>query len=207
MNAPPESAPEPMQQRVLQADGRRYSLKLEPEFWTALSTAAEARGVRSGRLVSDIASSMPRGANLASQIRVFCLADVERRRAIESERASRAELSSGSTDLDAVIEQCPTPCLVASKQQRILRINNGFARWYGATAASLSGKPFDHFFKLQMAQPVDAVFRALGAGRMSSANGQILYVLPGRVVSAPVRLLPVARRADEFSVLMMVAAA
>ena len=39
------------QQRIVQADGRRYSLRLEPEFWSALERAAKDRGVRLGRLV------------------------------------------------------------------------------------------------------------------------------------------------------------
>lgn len=66
------------EQRVLQLDGKRYSLRLECEFWSALEAIARRRKLRLNRLVAGIASSRPPESNLSSMLRVYCLGEVER---------------------------------------------------------------------------------------------------------------------------------
>lgn len=66
------------QQRVLQLDGKRYSLRLECAFWSALEAIARRRKLRLNRLVADIASGRPAESNLSSILRVYCLGEVER---------------------------------------------------------------------------------------------------------------------------------
>lgn len=190
----------------MQADGRRYSLKLEPPFWAALSDAAERRGLRLGRLVADLAAALPAASNLASHLRVFCLAEAGRALAAAEDAGRRSHLAAGATDIDTLVEQCPAPCLVLALDRRILRVNEGFSRWYGPAAANIAGKSFDHFFKLRAAQPLEALLRAFAAGEIAFVKAHLLYVVPGRVVAAPARLMPVARRAaDDFALLLMVA--
>jgi hypothetical protein len=90
--------------------------------------------------------------------------------------------------------------------RRILRTNDGFARWYGPAAVNLAGKPLDHFFKLRTVQPLETLLRGFAAGDIPAVRAHLLYVVPGRVVAAPARLMPVARRAsDDFALLIMVA--
>lgn len=199
---------EAAQQRIVQAGGRRYSLKLEPAFWTALAEAAAARGVRLGRLVAELAAGLAPGGNLASHLRVFCLAEAKRALAASHAAARRTELVAGTTDIDTLVEQCPAACLIMALDRRILRANPGFARWYGPAASGLVGKPFDHFFKLRTAQPLEVLLRGFAAGEIPAVKAQLLYVVPGRVVAAPARLMPVARRApDDFALLLMIAPA
>lgn len=195
------------QQRIVQAGGRRYSLKLEPAFWTALADAAATRGIRLGRLVADLASSLSPEGNLASHLRVFCLAETQQAIAAAEQAGRRGELAGGATDVDSLVEHCPAPCLVVALDGRVLRTNEGFARWYGSAAAGLAGKSFDHFFKLRAARPLEALMRSFAAGEIAAAKAHLLYVVPGRVVAAPVRLMPVARRSpNDFALLLMVAA-
>jgi predicted DNA-binding ribbon-helix-helix protein len=204
--AAPTSGQGRAQQRIVQAGGRRYSLKLEPAFWTALSDAAETRGIRLGRLVADLSMTLPPQGNLASHLRVFCLAETQHAIAAAEQARRRGELSGGATDVDTLVEHCPAPCLVMTLDGRILRTNEGFARWYGPAAAGLAGKSFDHFFKLRAAKPFEAVVRNFAAGEAAAVKAHLLYVVPGRVVAAPVRLVPVARRApNDFALLLMVA--
>ena len=60
--------------RSLSIVGHRTSLSLEPEFWTALQQAAEARGLTAAQLVAEIDQS--RGErNLSSAVRVWLLKD------------------------------------------------------------------------------------------------------------------------------------
>jgi predicted DNA-binding ribbon-helix-helix protein len=192
-------------QRILQADGRRYSLKLEPAFWTALAAAADERGVKLGRLVADLAAQAPRGSNLASQLRLFCLAEAGRLRQRADEAARRAGLSSGSTDVDTLVEICPAPCLILARDRRILRANAAFGGWYGSAYVNLPGKALDHFFKLRMATGYEALVAAFGAGQINATRAHLLYVAPGRVVAAAARLMPVARSGpDDFLILVMI---
>lgn len=198
----------PAQQRIVQSGGRRYSLKLEPAFWAALAAAADARGVRLGRLVADLAAGLPAEANLASHVRVFCLAEAKSALAAAEQAGRRNELAAGTTDIDTLIEICPAPCLVMTAERRILRANDGFARWYGPAAVSLPGRSFDHFFKLRTARPMEALLRGFAVGDVPAVKAHLLYVVPGRVVAAQARLMPVARRAgDDFALLIMVAEA
>jgi predicted DNA-binding ribbon-helix-helix protein len=115
-------------QRILQADGRRYSLKLEEPFWDALEAAARERGLKLGRLVAQIAAELPNSANLASQLRLFCLAEGERRVRAASEAATQASLAAGATNIETLVELCPAACLVMTRERRILRANPAFGR-------------------------------------------------------------------------------
>lgn len=190
----------------MQADGRRYSLKLEPAFWTALDEAAERRKLRLGRLVAELATSLPANGNLASRLRVFCLAEAKQALDAAASAGRRSELAAGTTDIDTLVENCPAPCLVMGLDHRIHRTNEGFSRWYGPAAANLAGKPFDHFFKLRTAQPLETLLRGFAAGELAAAKAHLLYVVPGRVVAAAARLMPVARRTpDDFALLLMIA--
>lgn len=195
---------EAAKQRILQADGRRYSLKLEPAFWDTLSEVAHRRGVKLGRLIADLAAEAPGGGNLASQLRLFCLAETGRRRAEAEEAVRRAGLSSGSTDIDTLVEICPAPCLIVDRERRILRANAAFGGWYGSAYVNLPGKPLDHFFRLKMASGYEAMIAAFGAGKINATRAHLLYVAPGRVVASPARLMPVARSGpDDFLILIM----
>jgi len=192
-------------QRILQAAGRRYSLKLEGPFWDALDTAARVRGLKLGRLVAQIAAELPRSGNLASQLRVFCLAEGERRVRAVSEAATRATLAAGATNIETMVELCPAACLVMTRERRILRANPAFGRWYGSAYVNLPGKTLDHFFKLRMAPSYEAVLAAFSSGSLEAAKAHLFYVMPGRVVAGAARIMPVARaNADEFSILIMV---
>jgi len=57
--------------------GHPTSISLEPEFWSALTRIAAARDVSVAALVGEIDSK--RAGNLSSAIRLFVLADLERR--------------------------------------------------------------------------------------------------------------------------------
>lgn len=54
--------------------GHRTSVALEPEFWTALASLAEARRVTLSALVAGVDSGRAEGRPLASALRVAALA-------------------------------------------------------------------------------------------------------------------------------------
>lgn len=65
-----------MEKRSMTIAGHRTSVALEPEFWSALETMAEARGQALAALVADIDGTRSPERNLASAIRVALLADL-----------------------------------------------------------------------------------------------------------------------------------
>jgi predicted DNA-binding ribbon-helix-helix protein len=182
------------QQRIVQADGRRYSLRLEPEFWTALERAAKDRGIRLGRLVAGVAKESPQGANLASRLRLFCLNNADQRAGMLEESLQEASRSSGDTDIGVLVDSLPVPALVIGAGGEIKHFNSGFGRWFGPGHPQLMGKPFDFFMKLRTQQPFDQIRKAFAERRMPMALGHIMYVSPGRVAAAPCRLVPVQRQ-------------
>jgi predicted DNA-binding ribbon-helix-helix protein len=206
MEAPADtSSPLKPLQRILQADGRRYSLKLEPPFWDALELAARERSMKLGRLIAELAAGRRDDGNLASYLRVFCLTEGERRLQIVAADASQASLAAGATNVETLVELCPAPCLVMTRDRRIVRVNSAFGRWYGSAYVNLPGKTLDHFFKLRTASSYETVIAAFETESMQAAKAQLLYVVPGRVVAGAARMMPVARvSADEFSILIMV---
>lgn len=58
-------------------DGHKTSVSLEPEFWRALAEIAGAEGRSLNTLIADVDKG--RAGNLSSALRLYVLADYERR--------------------------------------------------------------------------------------------------------------------------------
>ena len=73
---PKDTAGPPMKSRVMKrstlVDGRKTSVTLEDEFWTALKEIATTQNVRTPKLISMI-DSQRQNNNLSSAIRVYVL--------------------------------------------------------------------------------------------------------------------------------------
>ena len=70
--------------RSVTIDGHRTSVSLEDPFWTALGRAARARDTTRALLIGQIDHARPANVGLATAIRLFVLADVQK-----AERDSR----------------------------------------------------------------------------------------------------------------------
>lgn len=172
------------EQRILQFDGRRYSLRLEPDFWRALEGIAAGRKLRLNRLVAEISRQRAPGTNLASTLRVFCLAEVQRTGLSRPLPADRASLL-------ALAESAPLPCLVFGGDQKILTLNHAFARWVGVPRESLLGEPvLRHFLFPTLRSPAQ-----MWAGSPSEAAppeiAPLISIEPGRLLTANAKVLPV----------------
>jgi predicted DNA-binding ribbon-helix-helix protein len=190
--------------RIVQAKGRRFSLRLEGAYWAALDRIAHERGVRIGKLVAEIAHGLPQEANLASHVRLFCLGEAERK--ASGLEHSVAELASrgGDTDVVGLVDALPIPAVLVTAAGNVGHINAGFGRWFGTGHAHLLGKPLDHFLRLRTQQPFEQVRRAFGNRAMGMALGHLMYVSPGRVAAAPCRIVPVQQRDHgQFAMLIM----
>lgn len=66
-----------LEKRSLSIQGHRTSVALEPDFWAVIDRAAAARGVPTSALVAEIDEA--RGVPLARALRLFALAEAQRR--------------------------------------------------------------------------------------------------------------------------------
>jgi predicted DNA-binding ribbon-helix-helix protein len=181
--APTPGAPEPRrsaslgdaqtQHRVVQFDGRRYSLNLERPFWLTLEELAAARRVRLNRLIAEIAGNMSE-PNLASRIRVYCI--VEQR-----QRLVRALLSVGPANLPSLAEQCPHPCVVVSASKELVSVNRSFLAWYGPDGERLIGQPLERHFRFRLEGTLDDLWRTFAEGRIVPQETRLISIAPGRV--------------------------
>ncbi|HWE73042.1 MAG TPA: ribbon-helix-helix domain-containing protein [Stellaceae bacterium] len=178
-DAPPALAL-PWEQRILQLDGKRYSLRLGQEFWAALEAIATRRKRRLNRLVAEIASHRPSDTNLSSQLRVFCLGEMERATAGRSMALDRASVT-------ALVEAAPMPGLLLDANQIVLAANEAFQHWSGIKRALLLRQNLAAWFRLQCA----SCFEGLWSRPIREEETRIVGLIPGRVLAADARLVPV----------------
>jgi predicted DNA-binding ribbon-helix-helix protein len=197
--APPASAlteiTSPWEQRILQLDGKRYSLRLEHEFWGALEAIASRRKLRLNRLVAEIASHRSGESNLSSVLRVFCLGEVERATAGRSVALDAASIT-------ALVEAAPAPGLLLDADQIVLAANGAFLHWSGVKRALLLRQKLAAHFRMQSASGFDGLW----SRPVREEETRIIGVMPGRVLAADARLVPVlSARGRRFCVVWVTA--
>jgi predicted DNA-binding ribbon-helix-helix protein len=170
----------PWEQRILQLDGKRYSLRLEHEFWSALEAIAVRRKLRLNRLVAEIATRRPPDANLSSVLRVFCLGEMER-------SAVGRSLALDGAGIAALVEGAPAAGVVLDAEQLVLAANDAFLDWSGVKRGLLLRQKFGRHFRFQGASDFDDLW----AKPIREERMRIVGIMPGRVLAAEVSLVPV----------------
>lgn len=174
----------PLRHRVLQADRRRYSIKLEDAYWEILEDLAGARGIRLARLIDETAKAAKGKTSLSAALRLYCLDAVAGAGAAPRAGARGPAAGGGfGASLENLIEANPAPCLLLDRGGRILLANEAFQRWSGVKAESLAGQPFDWFFQLRLADTVEKTVARLAQDGGHQA-ARVSYIAPGRVVVA-----------------------
>ncbi len=168
------------EQRILQLDGKRYSLRLEHEFWAALEAIALRRKLRLNRLVAEVAARRPAEANLSSLLRVFCLAEMER-------TAGGRALALKGASITVMVEAAPVPALLLDAEQIVLAVNDPFLRWSGLERPLLSRQNLAEHFRLQDANR----FESLWSRRIREERTRIIGIMRGQALAADARLVPV----------------
>lgn len=169
----------PWEQRILQLEGKRYSLRLEHEFWTALEAIASRRKLRLNHLVAEIASHRPSDSNLSSTLRVFCLGEMERATAGRS-------LALDSASITALVEAAPMPGLLLDADQIVLAANEAFLHWSGFKRALLLRQKLAARFRLQGASSFDGLW----SRPIREEETRIVGIMPGRILAAEAKLVP-----------------
>jgi predicted DNA-binding ribbon-helix-helix protein len=184
----------PWEQRILQLDGKRYSLRLELEFWAALEAIASRRKLRLNRVVAEIASHRSRESNLSSLVRVFCLGEIERGSAART-------LALDSAGVTALLEAAPAPGLLLDADQLILAANGAFVHWSGLKRALLLRQKLAAHFQLASTSS----FAGLWLRPLREEETRIASVVPDGI-AATAKLVPLlSARGRRLCVLWVIA--
>ncbi len=190
--------------RIVQLAGRRYSIKLELGFWRFLEETARREGIRLNQLVGRLAADHPGEIGFAAALRLYCLSVASARLGAVEDELRKAAMATGNTDLSAVVDACPAPCLVLAYDRTIRLVNESFARWMGTSPEALIGQPADHFFQIRGHFRVDDLWNRFGRGLTTAVPAKLAYVAPGRVAVAQAPLFAAALQAPaDFPCLIM----
>lgn len=190
--------------RIVQFANRRYSIKLEQDFWTFLDQTARRQGKRLNQLIAELAQDQPPGLGFAAALRLFCLNEARTRLGLAETEVEKAALATGTTDLTAIVGACPAPCVVLDQDRKIQLLNENFARWLNADQEALLGKPIEHFFQIRGHFRLDELWARFGQGFTAAVAAKLAYVAPGRIVVAKAYLCAAAIKGPEdFSCLIM----
>jgi predicted DNA-binding ribbon-helix-helix protein len=166
--------------RIIQYDGRRYAIRIEPPFWAALEDAAEESGARLNRLIAALANH-PRGPrNLAARLRIFAMKRTRR-------LARQSALRSGNVDLTSIAAAAPGPTIIFTDDRIIVFANEAAASWANTTVELLEGSPVAQLFRIRFKQPHSDPWRVLAAGDSGPFEGSIAYMPPGQLLVRPIR--------------------
>lgn len=179
-----------MRHRIVQYRGKRFSLKLDDIVWHSLAEIAAASGMRLNHLVAQIAEGAIGESSITGAIRSFCLRyALERVRSLERELADRSLVGRGVA-LGIIAEAIPTPCFLVSQDHLIQRANAAAQTWLGIREPGLIGKSLEHYFSIKASLTLPEMVGRFRRGEAMSLPAQILYLRPGRVLTARAQLCP-----------------
>jgi predicted DNA-binding ribbon-helix-helix protein len=172
-------------QRILQVDGRRYSLRLETCFWDALTELAAEAGTRVSRLVAEIDARRPAGSNLSSAIRAYCVEALK-------EQVIRLSSLAGRTSLLQLVHSAPAPGLMIAVDQTVIAANERFVKWLNVPAEEFVGQPLLRHFRFRAAASAENVWDRLAAAGATEQKARIIHIAPGRVLAGNALIVPVS---------------
>ena len=179
-----------MRHRILQYEGRRYSLKLDTIVWEILEALAQQSGRRLNELVARIAEDAGDDAGVTAALRLYCLKELRRRVRDLDERIRALTLTSRGVPVTLFTQACPAPCFLIDQGQRILTVNEPAQKWMSADQATLLGKNVEHYLQIKSVPPIQDVLRQFAAGAQQTYPARVLHLRPGRLVMARATLCP-----------------
>jgi predicted DNA-binding ribbon-helix-helix protein len=179
-----------MRHRIIQYQGKRYSLKLDEIVWQSLEEAAAEEGLRLNQLVASIADGAGGNSTVTGALRLFCLRrSMDRVRQLE-DQVRQLSLASRGVPVTVIADACPAPCLVVSRAQAVLHANAAALRWMAVDGKALIGKSIEHYFQIKSTLPLADIVERFARGEAGIFPARIVYLRPGRVIMARANLCP-----------------
>jgi PAS domain-containing protein len=165
---------------------------------------ARERGLRLNHLVGQLADGLELDIGFTAALRLFCLSEALTRLRSAEEQIADLSLSRGTTDVAAIVGACPAPCIMINQDRLIMRVNEAFIRWLGASHEELQGQPLDRFFQIRGHFRLPELWARFGRGYTKPVAAKLAYVAPGRVIVAKAQLCAtVVNGPDDFCCLIM----
>jgi predicted DNA-binding ribbon-helix-helix protein len=187
--------------RVLQTEGRRFSLKLEQAFWTTLEEEAKREGLVLPRFIQKVSEDLPTDSSLTGFLRLYCLETLRARaRPLGSDQGDPVDIFSDQwLRLVSFFISCPSAGLLLGPNQKIISVNPSFEKWSRVRSDSIIGKPIDWHFQIRLPKPVSAVMELFATGAPQVLSARVSYIAPGRIVVANAKVcLAFWRSPDDF---------
>jgi predicted DNA-binding ribbon-helix-helix protein len=152
--------------RIVQHDGKRFSLRLEEAFWHMLERIARRRQMRLGQFIATY-----EGVNFSSYLRVYAQADAQR-------ELARQDIGLSPFDIVDILRNCPAPGLLIQHNRTIIEVNNALFQWLGAQAPTLRLQNFDTIFEPRVTRPLNETMDLLYDGTVKRTQIQVVYTPP-----------------------------
>jgi predicted DNA-binding ribbon-helix-helix protein len=169
--------------RIVQHEGKRFSLRLEEAFWQMLERIARRRQIRLGQMIAQLADQYD-GVNLSSYIRVYAQAEAQR-------EISRQDIILSPFDIVDILRNCPAPGMLIQHNRTIIEANSALLQWLGKNAPTLRLQHFDDIFEPRVSRPLNETMDLLYDGAVKRTQIQIVYT-PQNTADTPA---PVPRAA------------
>ena len=141
-------------QRILQRDGKRVSVRLEEEFWEQLEACAKDEGCKLADLVFRLFAEVPT-ENKSSLLRTYCARWMRK-------KAVQAHLSSFHADIQGILTSCPLPCVIVSREKRLVAQNGAFSdKILGNLVAPDRWDDAETVVRFSLGRPIDRIIRDL----------------------------------------------
>ena len=169
-------------QRVLQYKGRRFPLRLEQGFWTALNRIAKSEQKKLSAIVADLANADPPPVNLAGAVREFAIIEFLR-------RSTHTPSNKPGSRLDLILNSAPAPGFLIDPDRIIIDCNDAFVEWCKGRRATLLGNRLEDLFRCD-ARNLNRGWSMLEQGTLDLLQFPVVFLSPGRLSSTQACVCP-----------------
>lgn len=141
-------------QRILQRHGKRLSIRLEEEFWEQLEFCAKDEGFKLSEMVFRLIDENTT-INRSSLLRTYCARWMRK-------KLVQAHVSNTNTDIQGILTSCPIPCVIVSREKRLIAQNGAFGeKILGALVSPDMWEEADTIIRFSLGRPIDRIVRDL----------------------------------------------
>lgn len=182
-------------QRILQRDGRRLSIRLEEEFWEQLEYSAKEEGLKLTDLVFRLVTDY-RTENMSALLRAYCARWMRG-------KFVQAQLSSNNTDIHGILTSCPIPCVIVTREKRLVAQNSAFGdRILGSLVVPDQWDEADKIVRFSLARPIERIIRDLVEKRSTYVETNVAFSRGSTIVQMIGRFCLLNQRATDTTPLL-----
>lgn len=182
-------------QRILQRRGKRISIRLEEEFWEQLEFCAKDEGFKLSELVFRLFDENS-STNRSSLLRTYCARWMRN-------RLVQAHISNTNADIQNILTSCPIPCVIVSREKRLIAQNSAFGdHILGTLVAPDKWEEADKIIRFSLGRPIDRIFRNLMREETPFVETNVAFSRGAEMVQMIGRFCLLNRRSTDTSLML-----